>query len=188
MTERRKKGEIYWYVSFDRAQSSRSPSWGARSAVERDDAFDQKCFEEENYYLDQEEAKEEASRRNIELGLDVGKGRRRKKPEKPKERDIESEKDVERYLVKQCMNEGWIPLKYSSGISTGYPDRCILIPGGRTVWVEVKTTGQKPTKLQQLRLRQLEQIGFSTRVVDSKVEVDRMISMITEAFLQPRQR
>lgn len=184
MKKRCKHGEIYWYLSFESSGGGINgvPRYRVMSALEQGDAFDHKHWEEGNYYTDPKDAKEDAE----SLNQKIQQQKRVESRKRKKESIVESEKDVERYLVKQCMNEGWIPLKYSSGISTGYPDRCILIPGGRTVWVEVKTTGQKPTKLQQLRLRQLEQIGFSTRVVDSKAEVDRMISTITEAFLQPQ--
>lgn len=91
---------------------------------------------------------------------------------------VESEKDVERYLVNKAMGQGWLPLKYSSGFTTGYPDRCILLPGGVTVWVEVKTTGQKPTKLQQIRIRRLQELGFLTAVIDSRRGVDKFIESI----------
>lgn len=42
----------------------------------------------------------------------------------------ESEKAIESYLCHLVREAGGIPLKYSSGTSTGYPDRLLLFPGG----------------------------------------------------------
>lgn len=172
-------GEIYWYLSLEepcgRTKKARAAAkWRALSARERNDAFDRRHFEEDNYYPDPEDAKEEAMRRNETLHSEQEQ-QRKGKPEKRKQCVVENEKDIERYLVKKTSDKGWLPLKYSSGISTGYPDRCILLPGGVTVWVEVKTTGENPTRLQKVRLCQLKALGFMTAVVDSRKMVDQLI-------------
>lgn len=180
MAERRNIGEIYWYLSFDRPEANgKHGKYRALSAREKGDAFDHAHWDDGNYFTDPEKAKEEMTRLNDELAEQLRKAQATKgKPARP----VESEKDVERYLVNQAIQRGWLPLKYSSGFTTGYPDRCILLPGGHTVWVEVKTTGQKPTKLQKIRLQQLEQMGFSTWVADSRKAVDEMITTLEGAL------
>ena len=177
MAKRRNKGEVYWYLSFDAHQGGKGIGlWKALSARECNDAFDDGCWSRGNYFTDPDEACRVAAERNAELRMDQTHPRNEKSTEE--RRRTESEKDVERYLVKEAAARGWLPLKYSSGITTGYPDRCILLPGGRTVWVEVKTTGEKPGKLQQIRLRQLRQLGFLAEVVDSRAGVDLLMATL----------
>ena len=50
-----------------------------------------------------------------------------------------SEKAIERYLCDQVKNLGGVCLKYSSANTAGYPDRVALLPGGRTIWIELKS-------------------------------------------------
>lgn len=77
-----------------------------------------------------------------------------------------TEKWLERELVRKIEARGGLALKYSNGQTTGYPDRLVLLPGGRLVFVELKTKGRKPTKLQALRHEQLRGLGFPVFVID----------------------
>lgn len=83
----------------------------------------------------------------------------------------ESEKAIEKYLTEQVKVRGGICLKFASATETGYPDRLICIPGGRVAWVEVKSKGKKPTKLQQMRHALLRKLGYRVYVIDSKTDV-----------------
>ncbi len=187
--QRLPKGKVYWYVSLDANKGgSTVPRWYALSARELYDFFDDAQYAAGNYYLTPDEAKEEAARRNKAADEEAGRGepsKRRGRPKKSEEPSpkVESEKDVERYLVNQASSKGWIPLKYSSGITTGYPDRCILLPGGITVWVEVKTTGMKPSALQKVRLKQLSGMGFIAVVIDSRAQVDRFFQQLQKMII-----
>lgn len=67
---------------------------------------------------------------------------------------------------------GGLALKYANANQTGYPDRLVLLPGGRLVFVEVKTKGRKPTTLQSLRHDQLRGLGFPVFVIDSVGALD----------------
>lgn len=74
-----------------------------------------------------------------------------------------SEKLLERKLREAIKKLGGKALKFSSPYETGYPDRLILMPGGRTYWAELKTTGKKPTEKQLLRQLELRSSGSSRR-------------------------
>lgn len=78
-----------------------------------------------------------------------------------------SEKWLERQLVKKIGERGGVALKYSNANRTGYPDRLVLLPGGRAHFVELKSKGRKPTRLQSLRHEELRALGFGVAVVDS---------------------
>ena len=84
------------------------------------------------------------------------------------------EKDIERILVKGMRDIGGIALKLSGGLA-GMPDRLLLFPGGRAVFVETKAPGKKPRVLQKIRHEKLRGMGFAVIVVDSKEEARAMI-------------
>ena len=70
-----------------------------------------------------------------------------------------SEKAIERYLVEQAKQNGLLCLKYSNPNMVGYPDRLLVLPGGNVIWVELKSKGRKPTKIQQMRMAELTGMG-----------------------------
>ena len=86
-----------------------------------------------------------------------------------------SEKAIEAYLVRKVKDLGGVCLKYSNPGVVGYPDRVVLLPGGFVVWVELKSKGRKPNRVQQLRIDQLRQMGHNVAVVDSKDQVDVLL-------------
>ena len=52
---------------------------------------------------------------------------------------VQLEKDVEGYLTRQVERLDGRCLKFIPDIDNGMPDRLVLLPGGITVWVELKT-------------------------------------------------
>lgn len=86
-----------------------------------------------------------------------------------------SEKSIEAYLVRRVAELGGHALKYSNQNEAGYPDRLVLLPGGAVVWVELKSKGEKPRKLQLLRHAELEELGQVVVVADSKKVIDEML-------------
>lgn len=86
------------------------------------------------------------------------------------------EKQVEQYLTKQVKSFGGLSLKLTSII--GIPDRLVLLPGGRCVFVELKRPGEKPRKVQMLRMKQLRKLGFKTDVADSYESIDELLSEV----------
>lgn len=89
-----------------------------------------------------------------------------------------SEKAIEAYLVQEVKKLGGVCLKYSNPGVVGYPDRVALLPGGYTVWVELKSKGRKPTKVQRLRIGQLTEMGHSVAVLDSRDAVNSCLRAV----------
>ena len=89
-----------------------------------------------------------------------------------------SEKAIEAYLVRKVKDLGGVCLKYSNPGVVGYPDRVVLLQDGFTVWVELKSKGKQPNKVQQLRIDQLRQMGHNVAVVDSKDQVDTLLQAV----------
>lgn len=83
-------------------------------------------------------------------------------------KEIESEKTLERMLKNLVENTmKGLCVKLLSQHMIGLPDRLCLLPGGRVFFVEVKTTGKKPRKIQEFVHRKLEALGFKVYVLDS---------------------
>lgn len=89
-----------------------------------------------------------------------------------------SEKVIERYLVTRAEQYGMLCLKYSNPNMTGYPDRLLVLPDAEVIWVELKSRGRKPTKLQCLRHEELCRRGHRVEVIDNKASVDDLIKSL----------
>lgn len=83
-----------------------------------------------------------------------------------------SEKAIERYLCGVVKSLGGVCLKYSNAGAVGYPDRVALMPGGKLIWFELKSKGKKVSKVQAIRASQLESIGHTVYVCDSKESIN----------------
>lgn len=84
------------------------------------------------------------------------------------------ERDVERYLVKECEKRGWLCWKFVSPGRRGVPDRVVIRHGG-VAFVEVKRKGGRVSPLQIRRIEELTRRGVAARVVETKGEIDEMI-------------
>jgi hypothetical protein len=97
-----------------------------------------------------------------------------------------NEKLIEKKLREGVKRMGGLALKFSSPYFTGMPDRIILLPGGAIRFVELKSTGKKPTRLQKERIKMLEKMGFETAVVDNRETLNALLSDL-ENLEQPNE-
>lgn len=84
------------------------------------------------------------------------------------------ERDVERYLIKECKKRGWLCWKFVSPGRRGVPDRIVIRPGS-AAFVEVKRKGGRISPLQIRRIEELIRLLIPARVVETKGEIDEMI-------------
>lgn len=75
------------------------------------------------------------------------------------------EKQIEQKLNDEVKHLGGISLKQTG--MAGIPDRLVMMPGGKCAFIELKAPGEKPRKLQVMRMKQLRKMGFKCFVVDS---------------------
>lgn len=90
----------------------------------------------------------------------------------------ESEKTLEARLVREIEARGGMALKYTSQFHRGIPDRICLLPYGLTYFVELKSTGQKPTKLQVHAMQKLRELGNYVIVIDSTEGLDDFLENV----------
>ncbi len=89
------------------------------------------------------------------------------------------EKDIEKHLRDKVKRLGGIAYKFVSPGNAGVPDRLVLMPGGRIVFVELKAPGKKSTPLQRLQQKRIDNLGFNVLVLDDKAKVDAFIKGLT---------
>lgn len=89
-----------------------------------------------------------------------------------------SEKVFERTMSKYVNDKGGIAVKLLSQFVNGLPDRMYLLPGGRALFVEFKSTGKKPTRIQEHIIGRIRKLGFTVLVVDSPVAWIEAVSAV----------
>ena len=88
------------------------------------------------------------------------------------------EKQIERKLCDEVKNKNGMCLK-QTGLA-GIPDRLVLLPNGKCAFVELKAPGEKPRKLQLMRIKQLKKLGFKCYVVDGVEQIKPMLEVIAD--------
>lgn len=75
------------------------------------------------------------------------------------------EKDIERKLKREIEKRGGLCLKFTPAES-GFPDRVLVLPGGRVVFVELKRSEtERPRKIQEYQINRLKDLGAEVYVV-----------------------
>lgn len=95
-------------------------------------------------------------------------------------KQIDSEKLVERKLVELVKARGGMCIKLLCDQLIGLPDRLCLFPNGEVVFVELKTTGRKPSRIQVFMHKKLRALGFRVEVIDTVQGVIDFVNSIKD--------
>lgn len=90
------------------------------------------------------------------------------------------EKDIERALVRMVKNRGGLCLKWVCPGWAGVPDRIVLLPGGRVVFVELKRKGGQVGDLQAWWEEKLTDLGFVHWTIWSHEDLKRFENIILQ--------
>ncbi|ADK16693.1 VRR-NUC domain-containing protein [Clostridium ljungdahlii] len=82
---------------------------------------------------------------------------------------------IEKRLKKEIEKIGGKALKFVSPGMSGVPDRIVLLPHGKIIFVELKAPGKKRRKLQEYRAKELNTLGFRVECIDSISGVKQFI-------------
>lgn len=85
---------------------------------------------------------------------------------------------LERRLVREVERIGGLAPKWTSPGHRGVPDRIVILPGGRTVYVEMKAPGKPLDPLQERWKRKLLNLGHEHYKIDSVEDIDRFIQEV----------
>lgn len=88
------------------------------------------------------------------------------------------EKTLEKKLRETVSDMGGLAIKMPSIFFTGFPDRLVLMPGGRMFFAETKTTGEKLSKRQEVVKAQLERLGFEVYKIDDNDSYKKFIQRL----------
>lgn len=86
------------------------------------------------------------------------------------------EKVIEDYLRLRVKQQGGRAYKFVSPGNAGVPDRLVVMPGGQVFFAELKAPGGKVTKLQERKIAELEQLGCTVILINSKEGVDQVLA------------
>lgn len=92
------------------------------------------------------------------------------------------EKTIEAHLVARIKSLGGVAYKFTSPARRNVPDRLVLMPGGRSLFVELKAPGKQATAGQQREHVRLWGLGFRVLLIDSIAGVDEAFPIIPAMF------
>ena len=82
---------------------------------------------------------------------------------------------VEAYFVKEVKKYGGIAYKFTSPARRSVPDRIVVLNGGITHFVELKTIGGKVSSGQRREIARLRDLGHTVYVIWTKEGVNKYI-------------
>lgn len=88
------------------------------------------------------------------------------------------ERSIEARLYRGVNQAGGLCLKFVSPGCTGVPDRIVLLPGGRIVFVELKQPKGRVSRRQEYVIRLLRALDFDARYIWSVEEVDAFVEEV----------
>ena len=91
------------------------------------------------------------------------------------------EKEIEKYLREKIKILGGVAYKFISPGNNGVPDRIVLLPKGKIIFVELKNEHGKTSKMQDMQIERIRNLGFDVRIINSKQKVDDFINEIQTA-------
>ncbi len=77
-----------------------------------------------------------------------------------------SEKALEKQLTERVKQKGGLCLKLLPFAFTGLPDRLVLLPRGRVLFCETKSTRDTVSPRQKLVHRKLAELGFEVLLIN----------------------
>ena len=91
------------------------------------------------------------------------------------------ESDIEREFASRVHQRGGLCLKWESPGWNGAPDRILLLPEGKSAFLEFKQPGERPRPLQVKRHHQLRELGYLVYVVDNVECLDNILKEVSQS-------
>ena len=109
------------------------------------------------------------------LGLGVSRSLRKDSPVADIVNKVMREAALENVLVGEVSSRGGLCLKWVSPGIRGVPDRIVLMPGGRTIYVELKSRGGRLSPPQRRMHTKLRDMGFRVEVLWTIRQVNEFV-------------
>lgn len=92
------------------------------------------------------------------------------------------EKEIEKKLVEGVKKLGGRAYKIVSPGNVGVPDRLVLLPGGRIVFVELKTPVGRLSKMQKFRIAEMQRLGAEVLVYRGDCSTADLLGVLHEGL------
>ena len=89
-----------------------------------------------------------------------------------------SEKQIEQRLVQGVKKRGGMCMKFTSPNLPGVPDRIVLTPDGRTIYIELKTEIGRLANIQRWVIGEMQKRGADVRVLRGTDEVKKFLEEV----------
>ena len=84
---------------------------------------------------------------------------------------------LERYFCAEVKARGGWAIKLNPLGLRGIPDRLVIMPGGRIIFVELKTDRGRLSKIQKAVHRKLLGLGCTVEVLYGRIQVDAWLEL-----------
>lgn len=88
------------------------------------------------------------------------------------------ESTIEARLVREVKKRGGLCYKFVSPNNPGVPDRIVITPDGKTIYVELKTQLGRLAKIQQWQIGEMRKRGVDVRVLKGMDAVENFVQEI----------
>ncbi len=75
------------------------------------------------------------------------------------------ESQIEAKMVRMVRERGGLCYKFVSPNNPGVPDRIVITPAGRTIYIELKTLVGRASKIQEWQIDEMRKRGVDVRVL-----------------------
>lgn len=89
-----------------------------------------------------------------------------------------SENKIETEVCRHALATGWIHYKFAPTSSRGAPDR-VFLKNGKTIFIEFKAPGKKPSRFQYGVINLFRASGFPVGIIDDIQEGMKFIDAFT---------
>lgn len=96
---------------------------------------------------------------------------------------MKTESEIESWIDKQIRKTKGLFFKFVSPGNDGVPDRIVILPGGRIIFVELKTDKGRLSPVQKHQISRLLNLGCDCRVIKGQKEAEEFINEIHSARL-----
>ena len=101
----------------------------------------------------------------------------------PKNLGKKSEAQIEAVLRDGIKKMGGIAYKFVSPAHRSVPDRIILLPAGRLIFIEVKRASGKLTSLQAKELGRIAKLGFEVHVLYGEEQIKAFLKGLEDGTI-----
>ena len=88
------------------------------------------------------------------------------------------ERDIEKKMLNAVRKMGGEAFKWVSPGNDGVPDRIVMLPGGRLIFVELKADRGRLSSVQKIQIRRIQKLGQDVEVVQGMDGLEEFLERI----------